>query len=246
MHYETTAASGTTATAIALLRRRPSWIAGLEVLLFSSAMFALVWKVWLFLPGPVDLRATIRIGAALLMLATLCLSITRTWQGLSSLGMSAEGLRAGWSSVGFGTLLGAVVLLGLGSIWGEPSTSLLRRQWLGPYLIGVIGQQVALQVLLNDRFHELAAWHGARDGKWFSVLASTALFAAFHVPNFWLVAVTSVAGMFWTFHFRRYRNFPALVVSHLVLGSCAMLALGEGPLMHLRVGWGAMKLFLRN
>jgi len=63
---------------------------------------------------------------------------------------------------------------------------------------------------------------------WFTVVVSALLFASLHAPNPGLVAGTLIAGGFWTWHFRRYHNLPAVMASHLVLGSSAMILLVRG------------------
>lgn len=223
--------------------RRPSRAAGVEVGLFTLGMLLLLWDVWEFLPF--DARGPIRAGATLLLLVALVGSFVSCRVRLPGLGLSAQGLRSGWGSVAAFTVFGGLTLVPLGLVWGEPSTGLLRRQWLMHYVAGVAGQQIALQVFLNNRLFELASsLHGSADAHRFAIVGSALMFAAFHAPNLWLVVVTLAAGLFWTWHFRRHGNLPALVISQAVLGAGAMLMLGEGPLMNLRVGWGAMKLYL--
>ena len=57
-----------------------------------------------------------------------------------------------------------------------------------------------------------------------------------------LVVVTLPAGLFWSWQFRRHFNLPVLIASQFVLGAAATICPGQGPLLHLRVGLGALRL----
>ena len=69
--------------------------------------------------------------------------------------------------------------------------------------------------------------------------AAALLFALLHAPNPVLVPCAAVAGAFWCWHFVKHRNLPALMLSHFLLGLVAMICLGKGPLLGLRVGYPA-------
>ena len=114
-------------------------------------------------------------------------------------------------------------------------------RWVASYLLGLVGQQLLLQSFLNNRVHDLMQRLAPTRAQGLTVLIAAALFAAAHLPNLPLVALTGVAGAFWTWHFRRHANFLLLCASHLLLGVAAMLMLGKGPLLSLRVGYGAWK-----
>jgi membrane protease YdiL (CAAX protease family) len=107
--------------------------------------------------------------------------------------------------------------------------------------LGMAAQQVLLQCFLNNRLAELGSGWGGERSKWLAVIGSSVAFGMLHVPNLPLSMMTLGAGLFWTWHFRVYRNLPLLLGSHLVLGIGAWVSLGEQGLMNLRVGYAAWK-----
>lgn len=212
-----------------------------EVSLFTAALLVLNWDAWRFRPA---LEDAVRLGAAAVALLTLIAAFLRRRPTHAGSGFSRASLGRGWREVALFTIGGVALLAVLGVVWGEPSLALVRGGWLRNYVLGVIGQQLVLQLFINDRFYRVVAGFSSAARGRFAAIASALLFAGLHAPNPWLMVVTLPAAWGWTTHFRRHFNLPALMASQFALGSAAMVLLGEGPLLHLRVGWGAMRMML--
>jgi len=212
-------------------------VAVVEVALFSTAMLVLIWEPWKLVSIVAGLERPLEVGTALVLVATLGFSLWRSRPGLHGLGLSPSAFGHGWAVLAAATLGGCVLLLAVGLIFGEPSSALLTWSRFRGYLLGVVGQQLALQGLLVNRLH---AWGGARC----AIVGASVVFAVLHAPNVLLMIITFIAALFWTRHFLVHHNLPALVASQLVVGTAAMAFLGEGPLLHLRVGLAALRMYM--
>jgi len=217
-----------------------------EVLLLAAALSVLNWDAWLIWPEPARVERATRIGAALVILLTLIVAYWRRRPGLAESGFAPPALGRGWLTVVLFSAGSVALLALLGLSWGEPSLALVRSGWLRIYVLGVVGQQLVLQLFVNDRFFRAGAGLAPLARLRFTVVSSALLFAALHAPNPWLVVVTFPAAIFWSWHFRRHFNLPALMASQFVVGTAAMVLLGEGALLHLRVGWGALRMMLES
>ncbi|MCG3177828.1 MAG: hypothetical protein BIFFINMI_00148 [Phycisphaerae bacterium] len=177
-----------------------------------------------------------------LAIAVVVGSIIRLRETPDDLGVGAAGLRRGWGVAGLftGAFIAGVFAIIL--LWPTGPVR-LHGDWVARYVPGLIAQQVALQCFVNNRLYYLARG-GERRRRGIATAGAAAIFALLHAPNGLLVAGTLGAGLFWCLHFRRHRNLAAVMASHVVIGIAAMALLGEGPLLHLRVGRPAMKMLL--
>jgi len=69
-------------------------------------------------------------------------------------------------------------------------------------------------------------------------LMSAALFAGAHLPNWFLMLVTFVAGYYSTKLFLRYRNLYFLGLAHAVIGTLLFVVIPDSISHHLTVGPG--------
>lgn len=123
------------------------------------------------------------------------------------------------------TLVGLV--RGIESDWGQFSHWFLANAPLA------ILQHWCMQILVADRLRLCDE---------FSETLTTAvvaiLFALLHAPNWPLALLTLPAGYYWLSWFGRYRNLPAVCVSHWILASAVFFFLNGDDLRNLRVGVG--------
>ena len=168
------------------------------------------------------------------------LSWRSTGESAASLGLAPSCWRRGWSSALALTAIGVVLLLGAGLALGSASFGAARFAWLGDYAHGILAQQLLLQGFFARDFRALADGRAPARRDAFAIAGATACFVALHAPNPGLMIGVALAGGFWVWHFLRHRNLLAVLASHLVLGTAAMVALGPGPFWDLRVGAAAL------
>jgi membrane protease YdiL (CAAX protease family) len=95
------------------------------------------------------------------------------------------------------------------------------------------------QFLLNDYFLPRVTRLPQKDS--LGLAATGVLFAAAHLPNLWLTAVTLVWGIVSCILFRRYRNLYALGLAQGLLGLCFAVCVPDAIHHHLRVGLGYLR-----
>jgi membrane protease YdiL (CAAX protease family) len=112
------------------------------------------------------------------------------------------------------------------------------RGWIlawGGYTVWSFAQQYLLQGYFLFRFLRLLP---RREG---AALASAVIFAAAHLPNPVLTAVTLIWGGVATFVFLRCRNLYPLMLAHAILGVSLAITV-PGPQIHnMRVGLGYLR-----
>jgi len=222
---------------------RPHWIAGVEVAIVFILLLILIWEPWR-LAGWKPYAAYFQTPIFILCGAVVLISWLRAGDRWSSLAIGHDRWLEGVVPLAGFTLVGLVALALGGLALNSLSIPKSHVLWLARYIPALVAQQIALQVFVNNRVYEATSSMPARQRARIAVAGSTFAFAALHAPNPWLVVITAIGGAFWTWHFRRYQNLLGLIVSHLVLGVGALVMLGEGPLLGLRVGWPAMRRLL--
>lgn len=73
---------------------------------------------------------------------------------------------------------------------------------------------------------------------WKSILLVALIFAALHLPNLWLAAITFVGGGVWAAVYQRRPNLFALAVSHSLMTWVVISTFPPLALHHLRIGFG--------
>lgn len=209
-----------------LLRQRRWALA--ELVLLLLAIEAMLWTDNKRLLTPLT-----RAFAHDAVLAIVAVLLVRQRPDRALLGLKPAGwLRgAGWLVGATGACALAVFVAGwqfgtLGNV--ENLGRWLARNW---HMEGV--QQVLLQVLLVPRLTVLLPGAGAAVS-W----TAAVVFGLLHLPNPVLVVLTTIAGGFWCEWFARYRNLPAVWLSHLVLAAVTLYCLNGPALFNLRVGIG--------
>jgi len=140
--------------------------------------------------------------------------------------------RAFWPAFGWCVLL--TLALG-GALWtiGRSLGPAPRRDepWLDFLYVIIWGgaQQFVLQTVL---LREAQATAGRA-----AVLVAAALFAAFHLPNPFLVAVTFAGGLTWCWIYARHPNIVPLALSHAAATVIILIAFNPSVTGALRTGW---------
>jgi len=217
------------------------WLAGIELLLVSAGVLVLVWRPWRWLDVGGEIVFPALLATA--MAAIVVVSLLRSRDQPELIGLSPKSWTRGWRSIVLITLPAVLGLFIIGALFGTVSPSAIQLNWYQKYGPTVILEQILLQCFFMSRSEQLFASQNrpssSRLRRAGPIIMASLVFAAVHVPNAALAALTLGSGLFWTWHFQRYRNLPALIISHLLLGISAMVALGEAVLMNLTVGYGA-------
>ncbi len=205
-----------------------------ELAALTLLLLGVVWRLWELAPD--RMQFSLRVAVALGIAALVGLDLWRSRKDGVALGLAPARWRDGWGALGLATLLGGLLLAGLGSALATVSLDAARFGWLRAYVLGLLGQQLLLQCVFNRRIYALAVARASPHPARRAVVVSSGLFAALHAPNPALMIGVLFAGLGWTAHFLRFRNLPALLLSHAALGVAAMVSLGPGLMLDLRVG----------
>ncbi|MBI3447732.1 MAG: CPBP family intramembrane metalloprotease [Acidobacteria bacterium] len=149
------------------------------------------------------------------------------------IGARFDNLARALSEAGIVTIAAAAGLLvaggWLGTIRPDWAVTVSRLPWL---VVWGFLQQFVLQSFVHRRVNEIVRGNAARE------LATAAIFALCHLPNWRLMIATFTGGWIWSILYRRNPNLFALAAAHAV--SSAALSIGFGPaLLHgMKVGRG--------
>ncbi|MHC4600937.1 MAG: CPBP family glutamic-type intramembrane protease [Planctomycetota bacterium] len=111
------------------------------------------------------------------------------------------------------TVVGILALIAVGWMTGSLRFKTSAFAHFPEYLAKALVQQVLLCSFLSLRFQ-----HIFRDRKAVPAACSALVFSSLHLPNFTLVAVTLLAGFFWSYFFLSRGKILPVIVSHAVLG----------------------------
>jgi membrane protease YdiL (CAAX protease family) len=70
-----------------------------------------------------------------------------------------------------------------------------------------------------------------------TIIITAGLFALVHAPNYPLMVLTFLGGLIWTFVYERAPNLFAPAISHLLLSATVLVAVPEGILPSMTVGY---------
>jgi len=212
-----------------------------ELVAVYGLLLAIVWEAG----GLAGRAPAVAKGLGIAVAAIVALSWWRNGVTLYALGLAPSRWGRGWSTAIGVSLLGALALAAGGIALGSAALDASRFAWLGDYALGIVCQQLLLQGFFAPGIARLASGLGPRRRDAVAIGAAAVAFAGLHAPNPALMAGVLCAGAFWLALFHRDHNLPAVLASHFLLGSAAMASLGPGPLLHLRVGAGALELLFR-
>jgi hypothetical protein len=169
----------------------------------------------------------------LAILGLMALSHSLRHERAETLGFAVRNLRECWLEfapalalltlfvLGFGLLLGTIRPMDFSDEFGA---------W-AIYLPWGLLQQYVLNGYFLNRFNSLLSRRGAP-------MMASALFAGAHTPNWFLMAVTLVAGYCSARIYQRYRNLYFLGIAHATVGFLLFLVVPDSISHHLRVGPG--------
>ena len=100
------------------------------------------------------------------------------------------------------------------------------------YAVWALMQQFILQIYVLTRLLRMGLRRPA------AIALSAILFAAAHIPNPVLVALTVIWGAISCLLFLRYHNLYTLAIAHGILGMCVAVTVPNSIQHHLRVGLG--------
>ena len=192
-----------------------AWVIGVS-LTYVALEAAHVPKRWSYL-------------AVAVLLAAFGVYIARrgadSWRDL---GFRYDNLRAGIGPASIFTLIAGCSVIAWAAAHGQAVWSAQVAVLLGLYPAWALVQQLAFQGVLHRKLMVIVP------SRTLQVLIPACAFAAVHVGNTGLVALTFVAGVSWSMLYRRYPNLWLLGASHTVLAALAYpLVLGDAPLSRL-------------
>jgi len=196
---------------------------------FSVAIVAtvLTYTWWL---APVTPRSTAAVAGAVV----LALALARAWRA-HEWGLAWSGLGASlWQTALFTAVAGGALAVAgwQRGTWHPRAMSGADAAML---LLWALGQQFALQITLLRESQAVTS-------RPVGVVVAAALFAALHLPNPFLTAVTFVAALVWCAIYDRHPNLIPPTMSHALLTIVVLLALDDTVTGRLRVGIGYLAL----
>ncbi len=158
---------------------------------------------------------------------------------LKKMGLRMDNFAIAAAWYGGATLLLGVLIGAFG--WLAGSWRLDRWSDLATYFLWAAAQQYLLQNFLRLRSENLLARPGAGSafsfrGSLVPALLAAALFALYHLPNYPLVALTFLAGVFWCLLFALIPNLFWAWMSQAVLATVFMLFFKYSLVNQLQVG----------
>lgn len=223
-------------------QRRDRWLSAVEVTLVTLLLAAQIWLAWTWLPVSESLQRVARVGSIVLLVAVIVASFLRVRDSWRDLGLSLHCMKQGWVSIAVFTAIGLAGLIVADVLIPQEQRGSLNFAWLLTYSHGMLGQQLGLQLVLNNRVHRALGGMNEPTRTTVTVIICTIVFTLLHAPNPGLMIVVIPASVLWCWHFRKFHNLPALLCSHFILGGAAMVLLGDGPLLRLRIGPPALRM----
>jgi hypothetical protein len=133
----------------------------------------------------------------------------------------------------------AGVPLVLGAVFGtvHMSSTMAPLAFVAYYCVWGTFQQYALNGFFVNRLSGAAA---PDEQRWVPLLAAT-LFAAVHIPNWFLVTVTFTLGLLCARIYLTYRNLYFLGIAHGLIGSALYITVPNWISLHFYIGPRAMR-----
>ena len=199
---------------------------------FTLAILAVIFSWTWFLEQRAPGQAVVIVGAVVIALTAWHDARRREW------GLDWRAFVPALWRVLIVTVPAVILIVGAGAVLGTLHD---RRDFLGsliPLAVWGLAQQWVLQTVILPEAQRSTS---SRTGVWIAA----AIFAAVHLPNPFLAAVTFVGGLLWCGTYTRYRNILPLALSH-GLGTLAILhAFSPEMTGRLRVGLSYLMLDAR-
>lgn len=193
---------------------------------FTLSLVAIIAGYTWVVDALVDVRGVWRQLPTLLVLAVVAAHNTRTGEW----GFSRRAFVPALVWTALLTMPIALALWWIGHNAGPPPRP--RPQPWRDFLYLIFwggGQQLALQtVVLRE------AQRATRRG---AVVLAAAIFAALHLPNLFLTAVTAIGGLAWCWIYSRYPNLIPLALSHATATLVILMSFDPRITGGLRIGW---------
>ncbi len=208
----------------------------------TAAIITIV-LAYTWLLAPIAPRWTASVAGALVVAVAIARAVkTGEW------GLRASALvPALWRAAAF-TIAGALVLYAASARLGTWHGRHLSAAELAILLLWGLGQQFVLQtVILREvtvRLTDSAKATSVKkpDATYFSCAIAAIVFAALHLPNPFLAAVTFAGALAWCWIYSRYPNILPLALSHAVLTAAILYAFDDRITGRLRIGAGYLAL----
>ena len=202
-----------------------------ELFVFAASILAFIWIL-----EPLDMPVvTVAFYIGIITYAVASSLLHRN--SLRQIGLRTDTLPASARDVALPTVLAVGVFLGAGwllnSLRLDDGGRVVSK--IGFYYGWALLQQYALQGVVLQRLHD--AGLGRR-----APLAAALLFAAMHVPNPGLMALTFAGGLIWCRSFDRHPNLYTLAMSHACAAVVANASLPRWFTAGLHIGPGYLHL----
>jgi len=201
----------------------------LGIMRFTSAILAVVLSYIWFAESRVPSSYVAIPASVLMLLAAWHAMRTREW------GLTLAAMRPGLGAAVAVTLPAIAVLLAVGAALGTLHD---RRDFVGTLMRLVAWGGAQQWVLQTVVLREAQATTSRRAG----LLVAPLLFAAVHLPNPFLAAMTLVGALGWCAIYDRYPNVVPLALSHAILTLAILYAFDDALTGRLRVGYGYLLL----
>jgi len=206
-------------------------LAGWEIVSIISSTVIAEW----ILVSVAGFSQAIAAIPVLLAIVVIIFSHRARGEGLRDVGFRFDNFLKAMRIVLLPMLVAAGLCIGIG--WRLGSINFLRwhpnRFLVVQLALGFgwgLAQQYVLQGFLNRRAVLLL-------GKgWPSVFLIAVVFAALHLPNPWLTAITFAGGLVWSAVYQRAPNLFAVALSHSLMTWLVVSTMPQSALHHLRVG----------
>jgi membrane protease YdiL (CAAX protease family) len=193
----------------------------------SSAAIVAIVLGYTWLLAPIAPRWTASAAGALVLALAMARALRTGEWGLRASAL----LPALWRAAAF-TAAGALVLYLAGTRLGTWHDRGVSAGELAALFAWGLGQQFVLQtVILRE-----VTLRVQPDATYLACVVAALIFAALHLPNPFLTAVTFVGALAWCWIYSRYPNILPLALSHALLTVVILHAFDDGITGRLRIG----------
>lgn len=200
------------------------WLSLLEIIILFFIILPYVWIIY-----PLQNQNLTHLGL-FFILGLVSLSSVFHKKTLKTIGLRLDNLISSLKSVGIFTLLCILVLVIVGILFGSLEFSWQFIPDFLLYMVWAFLQQYTFQTFFNLRFSEVF------DKGFTSVLASSVVFCAVHIPNPFLMPVTLGVGFFWFWSYLKNPNLFVITFSHALLGTMVRYTLPSFISYNMKVG----------